>query len=123
MLASQTVTTPALPVLEVTVTPGRAARIGLRGELDAATHGGLSGAFETLLATSPQSVCLDLGGVWFVSSEAIATVVRAAGVCAARGIAIEVVLSEEAERVFELCGLLGADVVRWRRTGPRPPRA
>ncbi len=83
---------PVPRALSLTTTrDGGSATVAAQGELDAATVQEFVWAIDDALAGRPVVLCLDLAGVTFADSSAIAAVVRTRRLTAWRGTALTVV--------------------------------
>jgi anti-sigma B factor antagonist len=79
----------------------------IAGELDVEAAGSLDRELDALIAAGARFIVLDLGGVTFLDSSGIRSVVRAARAVADRGGRLTCAgLSGAASRVLEISGLL-----------------
>jgi anti-anti-sigma factor len=80
-------------------------RIKILGDLDLSTYRLMVDAVDSLMATTPADVTLDLQGVTFIDAGTFGALV---GICThqhAQRVALHIIANETVERMAELCGL------------------
>jgi anti-anti-sigma factor len=103
-----TTTTAAGDALSVhRTTDGRTTRIALEGEVDLSTSRAVLDAVEVALSSGTDALQLDLGGVSFLDSSGLSTVVGAARKATARGTTVttHVPLTSDARTLIDLAGV------------------